>query len=557
MKSERKQNFLTGAAILSLSTIVVKVIGMFYKIPLKRLIGDANYGYFSTAYEIYALLLTVSLTGLPVAMSRMISEAKALNNGQQVRRVFKTAMMTYFVLGLVSAGAMMLFSEQLATNVMNNPGASYSIFALGPAVFFISIASACRGFFQGQGNMVPTAISQIIEALCKLVLGLLFAWFVIRLLGVGPLVSGATILGITVGAALAALYLLIARRRAARSLDSLGGTPKSYGSTLKTLLAIAVPITIGAAGFQLINVVDSATIMSQMLSAAEKVEPDSAGVMARLMELAREQALSDNIAQDAADIAKGVYNYCQTIFNLPLAFIPNITAAIIPAITSHLTLKNNRGASMVQNSSLRIMGLIAMPCTIGMLVLAEPIIAILGGYEGELLSIAGVLLASLSLTILVTSISNMASAIMQAHGHVVIPVINTIVGGIMKVVFNYILVGNPDIAILGAPVGTFLCFFTIMVLNLFAMHRVLKDPPKLMKNIWRSGLAALCMGVVAYGTYALLSGFLSGWVLPCFGAIALAVVVYVILVVVFKAITYEDCLLLPKGEKIAKILKIR
>ena len=558
MKSEsKKQNFLAGAAILSLSTIIVKVLGMFYKIPLKHLIGDANYGYFSTAYEIYTLLLTISLTGLPVAMSRMISEARALNNGNQVRRIYRTAMMTYLVIGVVCSGVMMLFAKPLASDVMNNPSAVYSIFALGPAVLFICIASACRGFFQGQGNMVPTAVSQVIEALSKLFLGLAFAWIVVNYIsGAGPLASGASILGITIGAALSALYLLIARRRSARGLEALGGTAESTKKTFRTLLSIAVPITIGAAGFQLINVIDSATIMARMLSAAQQVEAGAANIMGRLLEIGRATGAEDYV-QEAADIAKGIYNYCQTIFNFPLAFISNIGAAIIPAITNHLTLKNARGIRSVQNSSLRLMGLIATPCMIGMLVLSEPIMAILGGYGGEKLWFASILLASLSLSIIVTSISNVASAIMQAHNHVIIPVINTIIGGIMKVIFNYILVGNPDIAILGAPVGTFLCFLTIMVLNLFAMRRVLKDPPKVLPNIWRVGLAAILMGAAAYGSYFGLTHVFSGMVIPCFGAIVVAVIVYFLLVILLKAITYEDCLLLPKGEKIARILHIR
>lgn len=552
----QKQNYLAGAAILSISTILVKIIGMLYKIPLKRLIGDANFGYFNTAYEIYTVMLVVSITGLPVAMSRLVSEAKALGNGRQVKRIYETALIAYLVLGLLGSGIMMLFPRWLATSVMHNPGSYYSILALGPAVLCICIASACRGFFQGQGNMVPTAVSQVIEALCKLILGLALAWLVLQKTGDGPKASGATILGITVGSALSAIYLVISRRRAARSLDSMGGKARPVGETMKALLAIAVPITIGAAGLQIINLIDSSTVMSRMLSAAQQVQPGTDSVMARLLALAAEKSPED-INQYAADTAKGVYNFCQTVFNLPLAFIPNITAAIIPAITEHLTRKNMRGVRMVQDSSLRLMGLIAMPCTVGLFVLAKPIIQLLGGYHGELLNIAGTILALLSFTILVTSISNMASAIMQAHGFVFLPVVNTIIGGILKVIMNYILVGNPNIAILGAPVSTFLCFLVVMALNLFAMRRVLRRAPKVLPNIWRSGLSAAVMGAAAFVVYQLLSKLISSVVICCGMAIIVAVVVYCVLVVVFRAITYEDCMFLPKGEKIAKILHIR
>ena len=234
-----KQNYLTGAAILSISTILVKIIGMLYKIPLKRLIGDANFGYFNTAYDIYSVMLVVSVTGLPVAMSRLVSEAQALGNGRQVKRIYQTSLLAYLVLGTLGSGIMMLFPRWLASTVMHNPGAYYSILALSPAVLCICIASACRGFFQGQGNMKPTAISQVIEALCKLILGLSLAWLVLRNTGDGPKASGATILGVTVGSLLSAIYLVIARRRAARELDSMGGKVRSVQSTMKALLAIA------------------------------------------------------------------------------------------------------------------------------------------------------------------------------------------------------------------------------------------------------------------------------------------------------------------------------
>ena len=205
---------------------------------------------------------------------------------------------------------------------------------------------------------------------------------------------------------------------------------------------------------------------------------------------------------------------------------------------------------------MRITGLIAMPCAVGVFVLAEPIMALLGGYGGERLTIAGLLLALLAPTILINSITTMTTAIMQAHNHMVLPVINTLIGGLVKIAVNYILVGNPDIAILGAPIGTLVCFLVIMVLNIFSMRRVLEEPPKLLPMLWKSAIAAAVMGVVAYGAYYLLSQFLTSVVLCCLGAIAAAVVVYVLMVIVMKVITYDDCMLLPKGEKIAKILKI-
>ncbi len=552
--SEKKgSNFLVGATILSISTILVKVIGMFYKIPLNSFIGEQGFAYFTAAYDIYSVLLVISTTGLPVAMSRMVSESHTLGNGKQMQRIFRTALVAYMIIGTAGTGAMMLFPEALA-NWMGLPKASYSVFALGPAVVFICFASAGRGFFQGQGDMRPTAFSQIIEAAGKLFLGLSFAYLVIRWTGSEAYSSGATIAGISIGAGLSALYVFVRHRRNRKNIDKMGGTPVGVRATICKLLTIAVPITIGAAGLQLINLLDSVTVVKRLLHAAE----GNGVIMNRLMDIARMNPSTDqSLAQDAAEIGKGIYSFCQTIFNFPTALIPCITAAIIPAITAGLTKKDYAGVKEVQHSSLRVMALIAAPCAVGMLVLAEPIMALLGGYEDEKLAIAAMLLAILAPTIIVNSVTTMTTAIMQAHNHMVIPVINTLIGGLLKVGVNYILVGNPNIGILGAPIGTFVCFLVIMILNLIAMKVVLKDPPKLLPCMWRSLVAALIMGVVTYVAYGILTHFLSRFTVCSVGAIGVGVLVYLLLVMILKPVTYSDCLLLPKGEKIAKILKIK
>ena len=558
LENRKKQNFMTGAAILSLATIIVKVIGMLYKIPLKQLIGDAGFAYFNAAYSIYTVLLTISATGLPVAMSRMISEAHTLGNGRQMRRIFRTALVAYMTIGLLGTALMMLIPGILAEQVMSMPNASYSIFALGPAVTFICFASAGRGYFQGQGDMRPTAVSEVIEAAGKLVLGLGFAWLVMREYQNDAYASGATIAGISIGAGFSALYIFFKYRRNRRAVDALGGTALSFGSTAKRLLSIAVPITIGAAGLQLISLLDEITVTRCLISAAESTALGTQNMMGMLLQIAQDaNKAGQSLAQTAAENAKGIYSYCQTVFNLPTSLTPCITAAIIPAITGYLTLKDRKNVKLVQGSSLRLMGLIAMPCTIGLLVLAEPIMALLGGYSGDKLTVASWLLALLAPTVLINSVSSMTTAIMQAHNHMVLPVINTLIGGLLKVAVNYILVGNPDFAILGAPIGTFVCFLTIMLLNIFSMRRVLEDPPHIFPTVWKSGIAALLMGVVAYGVYAVLSGVVASVMIACLGAIVAAVAVYVLLVILFKAITYEDCQFLPKGDKIAKILRIR
>ncbi len=536
MAEQKKQSFLHGAAWLAMATAVVKVMGAFYKIPLNAIIGTKGFAYFNTAYDIYTVLLMISTAGLPVAMSRMISAANSLGNTAQVRRIYKTAQVLFLSLGIPFAILMTFFSRQLAV-FQEQPNAWAAIMCLGPSAFLMCLVSAFRGFFQGHSNMKPTSMSQILEAACKLVIGLVLAFLIAKTTGEIPLAAGGAIAGVTIGCTASAVYLFTLFRRAYAGLDAGDPSQKvlSYGRTAKDLLAIAIPITLGAAGLQLITLIEVKVYMSQLLNTA--------------------------YTQDAADTMKGIYNMSQTIFNMPCSFITPITISAIPAITSYLTLKDHGMVRSTEESASRIMALISMPCAIGLCVLARPVMALLGGYTGAELDLAENLMGVLAICIVFNSLVLLTNSIMQAHGYAHLPVINMVVGGVVKLAIAWLLTGNPDIAIRGVPVAAVCCFLCIATLNLFAMNRVIAQPPKMLRNMLRPFLSAMIMAVAVWGVKALLSGIFTlestlGKLALCGGPILVGVIVYVACVIVFKAITREDCLLLPKGEKIAKLLRL-
>ncbi len=532
-KPVRKQSFLHGAAVLAAATLVVKVIGMFYKIPLGNIVGDAGYGYFTTAYDIYSVLLMVSTTGLPVAMSRMISESQALGHTAQIKKIFRTALYVFLILGVVGSLGMGLLCRQLSVLATSFDTSWAAIACLAPSVLFICVISALRGFFQGQSNMTPTSVSQVFEALCKLFIGLGAAWLIMDATGDETLAAGGAILGVTAGCVISMLYLLYRYRKASRSGDFTQGPVQSTRSTMKTLLTIAIPITIGAAGLQLINFVDTMVFMRRLTGGA-------------------------GFNQTMAENAKGIYNFCQTVFNLPCAFITPITISIIPAITEHLTCKNLRGAKLVEDSALRIMSLIALPCAVGLAVLSGPILHLLRGYEGQNLTTGAGILAVLGVTVIFNSLVLTTNAVMQAHGDVKTPVINMLLGGVVKVIVNYILVGMPQVNILGAAIGTLCCYAAITALNLLALRRLEGDHRfRFAEVMLRPLAAAAVMGVAAFAACRVFTSLLESQRLACLAAVAVGAGVYFVMVVLLKAITYDDCMLLPKGEKIAKILRIR
>ena len=518
--------------MLALATAIVKVIGAFYKIPLNRFIGDEGFGYFNTAYDIYSVLLMISTTGLPVAMSRMISEAKTLGQTKQIQRIYQTSRLVFLTIGAVGAGGMALLCRQLAA-IMSQEQSWFAILCLSPAVLFICLISAERGFFQGQANMVPTSVSQVMEALCKLVVGLTAAYILNKTTHSMSYAAGGAILGVTLGTVVATVYLTFKRRRAMAEIhdECLDPTVYSTRATAKRLLSIAIPITLGAAGLQIITTVDAAVYMARLKGAAG---------------MARE-----------ADGLKGIYNFCQTVFNLPCAFITPITVSAIPAITEQLTLRRRRSANTVAESATRVMSLIAMPCSVGLAVLSEPIMQLLGGYTDQRLALASTLMSILAFCVFFNSFVLVMNAVMQAHGFVYIPVINMIIGGIVKVIVNLILVGNPKINIVGAPIGTLACYVLISVLNILSMRRILRHPPKLVQNLGKPALASVLMGGAAFGLNKLAQLMGLPLVLRTGFAILGAGAVYLVLVLALKIITREDCRLLPKGDKIARLLRIQ
>lgn len=532
-ESGKKQNFLQGAAWLAMATAVVKLIGAVYKIPLKMVIGDAGYGYFMTAYDIYSVLLMISNAGLPVAMSRLVSQANSLGHYRQVRRIYSTARAIFLTLGSISSVLMVLFCHQLA-DFQRQPGAWFAIACLGPCALLACRLASYRGFFQGQGNMRPTSISQVLEAFIKLAVGLGAAIAFMYFTGDVSYAAGGAILGVTTSCLVSAVFLFTKFRPAYRELPVTDEEVFSHRTTVKRLLSIAVPITIGSAGLQMLTVLETNLYMGQLLG-------------------------SLGMTQNQADTTRGIYGMCQTVFNMPCAFIVPITVSIIPAVTSHLTLLNNKAAKATEESAARITGLISLPCGVGLAVLAEPVMSLLGGYSGEKLILAAALMRLLGICVFLYAAVQVTNAILQAHGYAHIPVVNMLLCGTVKLAMVYVLVGNPNIGIVGAPIGAIVCYLCIALLNIFSINQKFSEKPAIIRNLLRSALPALIMGALVFACYEGLI-FLFGRdvsrIILCGIPVAVGVAVYVVAAVVFKSITKEDCLLLPKGEKIAKLLHL-
>lgn len=536
MSEAKKQNYLHGAAIMAGTTVIVKIAAFFYKLPLgsMRLLGDEGFAHFMVAYNIYSFFLTLATAGFPVALSRMISAADTLDRRAQVQRIFRNAAGTLASIGGFFTLLMLVFNRQLAA-AMGDIDAAPSILALAPAVVIVCLTSAYRGYCQGRGNMIPTAFGQVVEEVGKLVVGLSLAFLLIRAHKPLPIASAGAIFGVTAGALGALIYMALYKRR--NYPERPYGTadiPDSRSTIVREFLRIGIPIAIGSSVLSLINLLDNGLCLNRLQSAA-------------------------GFAEKGARELYGVYGKAQTFYNLPSYFITPLTLSIVPAIVGHLTRGDREEAGALAESSLRISALVTMPMAVGLFVLAEPVFRVV--YWGSNPAGPG-LLKLLAIASFFVCMSMMCNAILQASGKEKLPIISTAVGGVVKIAVNWVLVGTAAINIQGAPVGSICCFAIICVMDYFFLARALGRAPRLGRALGAPLLSSLAMGVTAWAVYGLVRIPLRGvherlaMAAAMLVAIAAAVVVYVVMISLTRAVTMEDMALIPHGEKLGRLLHL-
>ena len=577
----KKNSFFGGAAILTAGIIIVKLIGALFKIPLGNILSSAGFTDFNTAYNIYSLLIVISTGGLPVALSKMVSEANARGRTNQVNKVYRLSLVAFCVLGTLSFLVMAVFPRQLA-GLMNNSRSYWSILALAPAVFFICPLSAMRGYFQGHSLLTPTAVSQIIEALCKLAIGLPLAYLIMKnivsvfpanaiaspavvgaVMGVSAAVSnvsqsaeiesqaaGGAILGVSVGVLLAMLYTFLCFRSHQKRQKTSQDEPDSSREILGTLARLAVPITIGASIVSVTNLFDNAILMDRLQAAL-------------------------GYSENQARTLYGIYSKTMTLYNLPSSFMVPLTSSVIPAVSAARELHNYKQGALISETTLRTTALLALPAGIGLFVLGEPIIYLL--YPAtENIPLGGWMLSVLGIASIAVCFMLVSNSIMQAHKLVTLPMITTLIGCLLKLIVGYVLTGIPEIDIRGGAISTVVCFGIIAILDLVIIKLTLPRSLSYFRVFVKPAAATAVMGLSAWAVCGLLSKALvnfasfqalnergqmvlswKGNAVAVAAAIGVAVVVYFALILLTKAISKEDLSLMPKGDKIARLLRIK
>ena len=592
MAERKKQSLLNGAIILVISTLVVKVIGLCFKMPLGSMLGLVGYGYFTSVYAIYTPIYSISMAGLPIAVSRMVAEDVALNHYREARMTLKTARKIFLLVGTAGTLLMVIISIPYAafiSDIRNLP----AMIAVAPSIFFCCYVSAYRGYYEGLRNMIPTAISQVIEALGKLVIGLVFAKLIMSYgesaynsaVAAGsatatvfgkevsslneafsvtyPWAAAGAILGVTLGSLLSLIYLGIRHRAKGDGITRLelvnSPKPPANHAIAKNMITIAVPILLSSLVLNATNLIDAVTIQNRLLHAIESGQDTIYNLY--------KQCIDADVASGTLNLSdsKGFMSYLYGAYNTAVDFknlVPMITVSLgvsaLPALAEAWTMKDKAAVKSAVNTVIRVSMLIALPAGIGMGVLAEPILTLIYG-RGRMAMIAP-MVAVFGFTTAFMSISTPLTNLLQAVGRTDIPVKTMLVSAVVKIICNFALVGIPDINFNGAVIGTVLFYVINVILNVIAVIKVTKVRIDIMSDLIKPLISAAMCGLAAWAAYGLLGNYVlksvsHGADIALLAAIIIAVIVYAIAIIVFKGIVREDIESLPAGEKIAKVLE--
>ncbi|MBP3292841.1 MAG: polysaccharide biosynthesis protein [Clostridia bacterium] len=516
------RSVFSGVMLLTVSNLLVKITGLLFKIPMNYIVGDTGMGYFNSAYSIYTLFYMLSTSGLPVALAVMVSEKRAAGNITAAKTVYRTAL-ALFAVGGLGGCLLMLFASGGLAELIRSDKSALSVAVAAPTMLFICISSALRGYFQGCGNMVPTAVSQLIEAIGKLLIGIAAAVYAIRMNYTVPVVAAYAVSGLTLGSLAGMVYLIAVKwMRGDRDLlpDDLIITrePVPYRDILRRFGKIALPITVSASVMSLTNTIDTALIQRILQG-------------------------TGMAAEEAATLFGNYTSLAVPMFNLPPVFVYPIAYSIVPSIAAALSSGQRTDAEQSINTALRAAVLIGMPCALGLTVLADPILCLF--YKPESAHLASPLLTLLAPSSFFVCVLAVTNAILQSCGEERKPVISMLCGAAVKCTSSVILLQTIGIA--GAPVSTFLCYLTVTVINLAFVVKCTGIRPNVYSIFFVPAAAGLACALCAAAVNRFLAPFLGK--ASCFAAIFAGAAVYTALLLASGTITIEEIKTMISGVK--------
>ncbi|MGF6374972.1 stage V sporulation protein B [Clostridiales Family XIII bacterium PM5-7] len=528
--SEKGNKFIKGAAILGMAGIVIKFLGAIFRIPLTNWIGSDGMSYYGVAYTIYSALLVLSTAGIPVAISKMVSERIAVGEYKNAHKVFKVATAMLFVIGIVSFGVC-YFGGEFIAEMFGNKDAALAVKAISPALLFVPLFSSFRGYFQGRQNMNPTAVSEITEQVVRVAVGLYLAYTFWKSAGNIESAAGATFgasAGAIAGLGIIVIIYLLNRRVIHRKIDTNIQRVEETSSLVKQIVYIAVPIIIGCEIMPMMTLIDTSIIMNRL------------------------QATGWTFAE-----AKSQYGllsgFCSPLIAFPQIFTQAVAVSLVPAIAAKFKVNDKQGVQDNIKLGYRTTMIMAFPCALGIFALAEPILWLLYSSQKASASDAVPTLMIMAVSVIFLAVTQTSVGVLQSIGKQMVPVKHLAIGCVGKVIVTYILVGIPELNIMGAAIGTMVAYFVALVLNNRTVKKLTGTTFDYGLTYIRPGMASVIMGICAFASYKLISGAL-GNSLATLISIGVGGIIYVVLIFAMKAITLDEVATMPGGTKLVKII---
>lgn len=532
-----KKTFMRGAVILSVAGIIVKILGACFRIPLGNLIGADGMGYYQTVYPVYNLLLTVATAGIPVAISRMVSERISEGNYWGANRVFKVTLYLMIILGAILFAISYVLADSIIGLVAGMDDAVYALRAIAPALLFVPIMASFRGYFQGMQNMRPTAISQIFEQFFRVLVGLALAFYLVKK-GEAIAAAGATF-GATAGSFIGLviiflIYLLLKstsshKKKMHDTHEEFASQKESVSRIVKQIFIIAIPITLGAAIMPIMSYIDSVLVINRLVGSGWGVD-ESRAMYGQLT------------------------GFANSLVSMPNVITQAIAISIVPTIATAFTLKDNDFVHRNVKLGVRTAIIMGLPCTVGMLVLAEPIMLLLYPTQKADAVMASQALIVLSFTVVFLAMDQTLTSILQGVGKQNIPVYTLLIGAFAKFLCTYYLTAIPAFNVKGAAFGTVAAYLIAAILNLVAVKKYTHTKFDIGVTYIRPLISVIIMGGIAYAVHFLLEIVLGNSIATLL-AIMVAAISYVVLLFATGSIKESELSEFPKGDKLTIIYR--
>lgn len=544
LNSNKKQTFMSNVTLILFSQIMVKLLGMVYRLVITNVpgFGDAGNGFYSAGFNVYTLLLAISSVGIPNAIAKMVSERTALGDYRGAHKIFKTAFVLFAGIGLFCTLLLIIASNFVAKVIIHMDGVQYTLIMLAPSIFFVCISSVIRGYFSGMHNMKATSYSQMIEQIFKCSVTVLI---VVILIGQKPeiMAAGAN-LATSISTVISLGYLMlfykkhrpeIMKNAAASSVEP---ENKKLSVLMKSILMISIPISLGSVITAINRLVDTATITRGIEIAFAAGIPGTTGIPTLEM------------LEDEAVRLTGILSKSDVLINMPLALNIAFSTVLVPSIAGALAVGDKKEASGKVSYSLLISILLVLPCAAGYITLANPIYRLL--YPNAKLGASLLQLSSVAL--IFTALNQTISGSLQGLGKIYVPATGIFCGCIAKFILNVLLIRIPSVNIYGAVISSIVCQIISFSICFTSLCRNITLKMGFVKYILKPLSCAVIMSAAALGSYKLLMMILKSNTPVTIISIAIAAFIYFLFVAVFKVLTKSEIEALPKGTKIYSML---